>query len=272
MTREELIQNIKEKQSFLCVGLDPDVEKMPKHLLNSKDYIFEFNRQIIDATIDYAVAYKPNTAFYEALGTFGWESLEKTVEYLPKDVFKIADAKRADIGNTSSMYAKSFFDRMNFDAITVSPYMGQDSVEPFLKYEGKWTIVLGATSNKGSQDFQDLAIKNENEKLFEFVIRKTSQWGNPANMMFVVGATRPESLINIRTIIPEHFLLIPGVGAQGGDMMRVCQYGMNKECGILVNSARGIIYAGNDSDFAKKSREAARNIQEKMAEQLNLLL
>lgn len=265
MTRQQLYDKIKEKESFLCVGLDPDLTKMPKHILKMDDPIFEFNKQIIDATHEYAMAYKPNIAFYEAHGSKGWTSLEKTMEYMPKDVFRIADAKRADIGNTSSMYAKAFFEHMDFDAITVAPYMGQDSVEPFLQYDRKWVILLAATSNSGSFDFQELMVDNNSEKLYERIIRKSQRWGNPNNLMYVIGATRVETLINIRFIIPDHFLLIPGVGAQGGDMDQVCKYGMNKQCGLFVNSSRSIIYAGKGRDFAEKAKAEARKLQKQMA-------
>lgn len=271
MNREELFENIKKKESFLCVGLDPDLEKIPRHLLDSHDSLFEFNKQIIDATIDYAVAYKPNMAFYEAMGTFGWESLQKTMEYIPEDIFTIADAKRADIGNTSNMYAKAFFDRLNFDSITVSPYMGKDSIEPFLQHENKWTIILGATSNAGSIDFQDLLVDQSSEKLYERIIRKSSKWGTADNTMYVIGATRPETLITVRSLIPDHFLLIPGVGAQGGSLQQVCKFGMTKKCGLLINSSRGIIYAGDGKDFAKQSGNAAKEMQEEMARLLSSL-
>ncbi len=268
MTHAELFRNIIEKESFLCVGLDTDINLIPSHLKSAKDPVFEFNKQIIDATHKYAIAYKPNLAFYEAMGSKGWESLEKTVEYIPKDIFTIADAKRADIGNTSNMYAKAFFENLNFDSVTVNPYMGEDSVTPFLTHEGKWVILLAATSNKGSFDFQDLMTENHSEKLYERVIRKSSEWGNSENLMYVVGATRAESLVTVRMIVPEHFLLIPGVGAQGGSLEAVCKYGMNKRCGLIVNSSRGIIYAGNDEHFASSAAAAAQEIQEKMARQL----
>ncbi len=268
MTRQQLFDKIKEKESFLCVGLDPDLDKIPEHIRKMDDPIFEFNKRIIDATAPYAVAYKPNIAFYEVLGAEGWRSLERTMEYMPKDVFTIADAKRADIGNTSRMYAKAFFDNMDFDAVTVAPYMGQDSVTPFLEFDRKWVILLGATSNTGSFDFQELMVDNNSEKLYERIIRKSREWGNPNNLMYVVGATRAESLINVRFIIPDHFLLIPGVGAQGGDLAQVSRYGMNKQCGLFVNSSRGIIYAGSGEDFAEKAGEAAREMQQQMAKSL----
>lgn len=269
MTRQQLIDQIKGKESFLCVGLDSDIKKIPKHLLSTKDPLFEFNKQIIDATYKFAVAYKPNIAFYESLGSKGWESLEKTMEYMPRDVFSIADAKRGDIGNTSSMYARAFFENMNFDSITVAPYMGSDSVQPFLEFNNKWVILLAATSNPGALDFQQISIDSTNEKLFEKVIKKSSKWGNTDNLMYVVGATRPELLEDIRKIIPCHFLLIPGVGAQGGSLSEVCKYGMTKECGLLVNSSRGIIYADNSKDFANVAANEAQKIQIEMAEQLS---
>ncbi|MFY0599754.1 MAG: orotidine-5'-phosphate decarboxylase [Cyclobacteriaceae bacterium] len=268
MTRSELFNKIIEKESFLCVGLDTDINLIPSHLKSSDDPIFEFNKQIIDATYKYAVAYKPNLAFYESLGSKGWDSLEKTIEYIPDDVFTIADAKRGDIGNTSNLYARAFFEQLSFDSVTVNPYMGEDSVTPFLKHEGKWVVLLAATSNGGSFDFQDLMIESHSEKLFERVLRKSSEWGTPQNMMYVVGATRAETLVTVRMIVPDHFLLIPGVGAQGGSLESVCRYGMNKQCGLLVNSSRGIIYAGNGTDFAAKAGEAAKDLQEKMSGKL----
>ncbi|WP_258103727.1 orotidine-5'-phosphate decarboxylase [Marinoscillum sp. MHG1-6] len=268
MTRQELFKNIVAKESFLCVGLDTDISRIPAHLLNEDDPIFEFNKQIIDATYQSTIAYKPNLAFYEALGPKGWESLAKTVEYIPKDIFTIADAKRADIGNTSSMYAKAFFEEFSFDSVTVNPYMGEDSVTPFLQYDGKWVILLAATSNHGSFDFQDLMIENHGEKLYERVIRKSIEWGDADNLMYVVGATRPESLVSVRTIVPDSFLLIPGVGAQGGSLESVCKYGMNKQCGLIVNSSRGIIYAGNDKNFAQDAGKAAKELQQNMSQQL----
>jgi orotidine-5'-phosphate decarboxylase len=264
MTRLQLFDKIKEKSSFLCVGLDPDLSKMPPHLLKTEDPIFEFNKAIIDATLPYAVAYKPNIAFYEVHGAKGWESLRKTAEYLPNDVFKIADAKRGDIGNTSKMYAEAFFNQMNFDAITVSPYMGEDSVKPFLEYGRKWAIILAATSNTGWFDFQDLILENTGEKLFERVITKSAAWGNKQNTMYVVGATRTETLINIRRLIPEHFLLIPGIGAQGGNLEQVIKYGANKQGGLLINSARGIIYASQGLDFAEKAELESKKLQQQM--------
>jgi len=269
MTRKQLFENICKKKSFLCVGLDPDLEKIPKHLLQKEDPIFEFNKAIIEATHHVAVAYKPNTAFYEAYGTKGWTSLEKTIDYIHlayKDIFTIADAKRGDIGNTSGMYAKSFFSQLDFDAITVAPYMGSDSVTPFLEYPNKWTIVLALTSNKGAEDFQlneNLKTNNGNY-FFEEVLKTSMKWGTAENMMYVVGATKAEMLSQIRKIIPEHFLLIPGVGAQGGSLEEVAKYGMNKQCGLLVNSSRGIIYAANDETFAEKAKLGAEKIQQQM--------
>lgn len=266
MTKVELYENIKKKKSFLCIGLDTDLKKIPRHLHKSSDPIFEFNRQIIDATHDLCVAYKPNIAFYESLGSAGWEALEKTADYLKKfkDIFTIADAKRGDIGNTSSMYAQAFFGSMDFDSITVAPYMGEDSVTPFLQYEGKWVILLALTSNKGAGDFQ-----TENE-LYKSVLKKSQQWGNVDNMMYVVGATRAEMLADVRKIVPDHFLLVPGVGAQGGSLQEVAKYGMNKECGLLVNSSRNIIYASDKEDFSAKAREEAMKIQHEMEKLLDV--
>jgi len=263
MNKKQLIDQIKQKQSFLCVGLDADITKIPKHLLKEEDPIFEFNKQIIDATKDICVAYKPNTAFYESLGAKGWESLQKTIDYIPKDIFTIADAKRGDIGNTSKMYAKAFLETLNFDSVTVAPYMGSDSVEPFLEIENKWVILLALTSNKGADDFQ--FFDNGGEKLFEKVLKQSKKWGNSENLMYVVGATRPEMFKEIRSIVPNSFLLVPGVGAQGGSLAEVWKYGMNKDCGLLVNSSRGIIYAGNDDNFAEAARNSALQIQKEMA-------
>lgn len=270
MTRAALIEQIRKKQSYLCVGLDPDLSRLPQHLLSLDDPIFEFNKQIIDATQDLCVAYKPNIAFYEALGVQGWRSLERTLDYIPETHFTIADAKRGDIGNTSKRYATAFFEQMEFDSITVAPYMGVDSVSPFLEFEGKWVILLALTSNKGSQDFQFLA--SDGQKLYEQVLRKASEWGNPENLMFVVGATHPEQFQHIRQIVPDSFLLVPGIGAQGGDLAAVSRYGMNSDCGLLVNSSRGIIYAGTDKDFAEKSRAAALKIQQQMTKLLDELI
>ncbi len=272
MTRAELIQQIKQKKSFLCVGLDTDLKKIPPHLLKTSDPVFEFNKQIIDATIDHCVAYKPNLAFYEALGAKGLESLEKTMEYLPKDVFTIADAKRGDIGNTSSLYARAFFENMHFDSITVAPYMGEDSVKPFMDYEGKWVILLALTSNMGSKDFQNLRIKDTDTQLFEEVLKTSKEWGDDHNMMYVVGATKAEKLMEIRSIIPDHFLLVPGVGAQGGSLAEVAEYGMNADCGLLVNSSRGIIYASQNHDFASQAKIEAAKLQQEMEKYLQQYL
>ena len=269
MNREQLIAQIKKKQSFLCVGLDTDINKIPKHLLELEDPIFEFNKQIIDATKEFCVAYKPNIAFYECMGVSGWESLQKTLDYIPENIFTIADAKRGDIGNTSSMYARAFFENMNFDSVTVAPYMGSDSVTPFLEFEDKWAIVLALTSNKGGLYFQKIEDKN-GKQLFEQVLESSKNWGTDANMMYVVGATRSEQLSKIRQIIPNHFLLVPGVGAQGGNLQDVAKYGMNADCGLLVNSSRGIIYAGNNLDFAEKSRIEAEKLHQEMASLLSL--
>lgn len=263
MNRKELFGHIQEKKSFLCVGLDTDPNKIPSHLLKEKDPIFEFNRQIIDATAALTVAYKPNIAFYEALGPKGWESLQKTLDYIPKDIFTIADAKRGDIGNTSSLYAKAFFETMDFDSITVAPYMGIDSVKPFLEFEGKWVILLALTSNEGSMDFQ-LTISKEGKPLFQEVLEKSSQWGTPENLMYVVGATRGEKIAEVRKIVPGNFFLVPGVGAQGGSLEEVAKYGMNANCGLLVNSSRGIIYAANGTDFAQCAKKEASKLQEEM--------
>ncbi|MDX1445942.1 orotidine-5'-phosphate decarboxylase [Lishizhenia sp.] len=263
MKKEELVAEIKRKQSFLCVGLDTDLNKIPKHLLDTEDPIFEFNKQIIDATKDYCVAYKPNIAFYECLGKKGWEALEKTMDYIPDNIFTIADAKRGDIGNTSSYYAKTFFEYLNFDSVTVAPYMGEDSVTPFLQFEDKWVIVLALTSNAGALDFQ--FVKDaQGEELYKKVLRKTSEWGTPENLMYVVGATRAEGIGEVRKTVPNNFFLVPGVGAQGGSLEDVAQYGFNDDCGLLVNSSRGIIYAGQGEDFAQKSAEAAHAIQQDM--------
>ncbi len=264
MNRAEIIAQIKGKESFLCVGLDSDLTRIPKHLHKEPDPVFEFNRQIIDATHKFAVAYKPNIAFYEAQGSKGWESLQKTVEYIPKDIFTIADAKRGDIGNTSKMYGKAFFDRLRFDSVTVAPYMGSDSVLPFLEFENKWVILLAATSNPGGMDFQHEEI--DGEKLYQKVIRTSLDWGTEENMMYVVGATRPEALGEIRKTLPHHFLLIPGVGAQGGDLRTVCKFGFTEDCGLLVNSSRGIIYADSTDNFAKEASRQAEKLQVAMAE------
>ncbi|MCL4154795.1 UNVERIFIED_CONTAM: hypothetical protein GTU68_040507 [Idotea baltica] len=272
MTRAELIQQIKQKNSFLCVGLDTDLKKIPPHLLKTSDPVFEFNKQIIDATIDHCVAYKPPTAFLRSVWSQGFESLQKTMEYLPKDVFTIADAKRGDIGNTSSLYARAFFENMHFDSITVAPYMGEDSVKPFLDYDGKWVILLALTSNMGSKDFQNLTIKETNTQLFEEVLKTSSAWGDDHNMMYVVGATKAEKLMEIRGIVPDHFLLVPGVGAQGGSLEEVAKYGMNADCGLLVNSSRGIIYASQNHDFADKAKAEALKLRQEMAKYLQMYL
>ncbi|MBC8172530.1 MAG: orotidine-5'-phosphate decarboxylase [Chitinophagales bacterium] len=262
MTRKELIQQIKNKRSYLCVGLDTDPEKIPVHLKKYDDPVFEFNKQIIDATKDFCIAYKPNIAFYEAHGSAGWKSLEKTVAYIGNDHFKIADAKRGDIGNTSERYAEAFFKHMHFDAITVAPYMGEDSVKPFLQFENKWVILLALTSNAGSKDFQ--LMEENSEHLYERVIRKANNWGNADNMMFVIGATHPEYFYDIRELAPDNFFLVPGVGAQGGDLRAVSTNGFNKDCGMIVNSARDIIYAGSGEDFAEKAAERSKTIHLEM--------
>lgn len=271
MNGQQLFENIKAKGSFLCVGLDTDLQKIPSFLLDSSDPMFEFNKAIIDTTAKYSVAYKPNLAFYEAAGLKGWESLDRTVRYIRRnfpDIFIIADAKRGDIGNTSSMYAKAFFDQMDFDAVTVAPYMGEDSVKPFLAYEGKWIILLALTSNKGAFDFQFIKSVEEDKRLFEIVLHKSKGWGNEQNMMYVVGATKAEELASIRKIIPNHFLLVPGVGAQGGSLQEVADFGMNKNCGLLVNSSRAIIYASNGTNFAQKAGEMALETRNEMADLL----
>ena len=274
MTRQELVKQIFQKKSFLCVGLDVDLKKVPQHLLKEEDPIFAFNKQIIDATAPYCVAYKPNLAFYEAYGVKGLMSFEKTVKYLQENYpeqFIIADAKRGDIGNTSKMYARTFFEEYKVDALTVAPYMGEDSVVPFLEgYDNAWVILLALTSNKGSFDFQQDADAN-GERLFEKVIRKSQQWGTTENMMYVVGATRGEMFKDIRKVAPGHFLLVPGVGAQGGSLQDVCNYGMIKDCGLLVNSSRGIIFADNTENFAKVAGEKAKELQEQMAVELEKL-
>ena len=265
MTREEIFSAIRDKGSYLCTGLDTDLRRIPRHLLKEKDPVFAFNKAIIDATIDYSVAYKPNLAFYEVLGGRGWESLQKTIEYIPDGIFTIADAKRGDIGNTSGLYARAFFQELHVDALTVAPYMGKDSVFPFLDYEGKWVILLALTSNEGSSDFQDLEIKETGSpKLFEKVIEKGSLWGSPDQIMFVVGATKAEMFSLIRQKIPDHFLLVPGVGAQGGSLEEVSKNGMNENCGLLVNSSRGIIYASSGKDFAHAARQAAQKVAGEM--------
>lgn len=270
MNRQELINQIKTKRSFLCVGLDTDMKKMPEHLLKEEDPIFAFNKAIIDSTSDYCVAYKPNLAFYEAFGVKGLISFEKTIKYLKENYphhFIVADAKRGDIGNTSAMYARTFFEEYDVDSITVAPYMGEDSVTPFLGYDGKWVILLALTSNKGSHDFQ-LTTDAQGERLFEKVLKTSLRWGNEQNMMYVVGATQGKMFEDIRKIVPSHFLLVPGVGAQGGSLEEVCKYGMNSDCGLLVNSSRGIIYASQQEDFAEKAAEKAKDLQQQMEKEL----
>lgn len=268
MTKQELVENIRRKQSFLCVGLDTDLKKIPQHLLDEEDPIFAFNKAIIDATAPYCVAYKPNLAFYECFGLKGWMAFEKTIDYIKRnypDQFIIADAKRGDIGNTSAMYARCFFEETGVDSLTVAPYMGEDSVTPFLQYEGKWVILLALTSNKGSHDFQLTEAKEDGERLFEKVLRVSQQWASDEQMMYVVGATQGRLFEDIRKIAPNHFLLVPGVGAQGGSLEEVCKYGMTKDCGLLVNSSRGIIYADTTERFAEVAGEKARELQQQMA-------
>lgn len=269
MTRAELFENIKRKQSFLCVGLDTDVTKIPEHLFDeSDDAIFAFNKAIIDATADLCVAYKPNLAFYESIGLEGWEILERTVEYIRTnypDQFIIADAKRGDIGNTSAMYARAFFGNMDFDSVTVAPYMGEDSVKPFLTYENKWVTLLALTSNKGAFDFQLMRDAESGERLFEKVLRTSQTWGNADNMMYVVGATKASMLSDVRAIVPDHFLLVPGIGAQGGSLQEVCEHGLNDHCGLLVNSSRAIIYADSTPAYAEAARQEAQRVQQEMA-------
>jgi orotidine-5'-phosphate decarboxylase len=271
MTTQQLHEQILQKKSFLCVGLDPDLSKIPPHLLETEDPIFEFNKAIIDATHDLTVGYKPNTAFFEAYGIKGWLSLQKTINYINDnhpDIFTIADAKRGDIGNTSSMYAKAFFEDLNFDSVTVAPYMGKDSVEPFLAFENKHTIMLALTSNEGAFDFQTLTINGK--ELYKQVLETSKTWKNSENLMYVVGATKAEYFTEIRKIVPDSFLLVPGIGAQGGSLSEVCKYGMNDKVGLLVNSARAIIYASKGTDFAEKAREEALSVQQEMEEILSL--
>ncbi len=270
MNKQQLIDNIRAKHSFLCVGLDTDLKKIPQHLLSEEDPIFAFNKAIIDATAPYCVAYKPNLAFYECFGLKGWQAFEKTVRYIKENYpeqFIIADAKRGDIGNTSAMYARSFFEEMNIDSLTVAPYMGEDSVTPFLQYEGKWVILLALTSNKGSHDFQ-LSEDKDGERLFEKVLRRSQDWADDQKMMYVVGATQGRLFEDIRKIVPNHFLLVPGVGAQGGSLEEVCKYGMTSECGLLVNSSRGIIYADSTEKFAEAAGQKAKELQQQMQKQL----
>ncbi|MCO6173847.1 orotidine-5'-phosphate decarboxylase [Flavobacterium sp. NRK F10] len=265
MTTRQLIEQIRSKKTFLCVGLDVDLNKIPSHLLNTEDPIFEFNKAIIDATHDLCVSYKPNTAFYEAYGIKGWQSLQKTIDYINEkypEIFTIADAKRGDIGNTSTMYAKAFFEDLQFDSVTVAPYMGKDSVEPFLAFENKHTILLALTSNEGAFDFQTL--ETNHKELYKQVLETSKSWKNSQNLMYVVGATKAEYFAEIRKIIPDSFLLVPGVGAQGGNLQDVCQYGMNDTIGLLINSSRGIIYASNGNNFAEKAREEALKLQQQM--------
>lgn len=272
MNSAEIFDQIKKKRSYLCVGLDTDPDKIPEHLRHTKDPVFEFNKQIIDATQRYCVAYKPNIAFYEAQGPRGWESLQKTLEYIPSDIFTIADAKRGDIGNTSALYARTFFEYLNFDSITVAPYMGEDSIRPFLDHAGKWVIVLAHTSNPGSQDFQMIESKISGKKLYEEVMTRTMQWATPDQLMFVVGATQGERIRPIRQLAPDHFFLVPGIGAQGGDLEAVSRHGMNKQCGLLVNSARAIIYASGNKDFSVKAGKEASKVQEEMDQYLGRYL
>ena len=270
MNRQQLINEIFTKKTFLCVGLDTDINKIPAHLKNEDDPIFAFNKAIIDATAPYCVAYKPNLAFYECYGLKGMLAFEKTIQYIKENHpnhFIIADAKRGDIGNTSKMYAQTFFEEYNLDSVTVAPYMGEDSVKPVLEYDGKWVILLALTSNKGSHDFQ-LTEDKQGERLFEKVLKKSQEWGTTENLMYVVGATQGKMFEDIRRMAPEHFLLVPGVGAQGGSLQEVCKYGMTKDCGLLVNSSRGIIYASADTDFAEVAAVKAKELQEEMAVEL----
>lgn len=273
MNRQQLINEIFSKKTFLCVGLDTDINKIPEHLKKEEDPIFAFNKAIIDATAPYCVAYKPNLAFYECYGLKGMVAFEKTIKYLKENHpnhFIIADAKRGDIGNTSKMYAQPFFEEYNLDSVTVAPYMGEDSVKPFLEYDGKWVILLALTSNKGSHDFQ-LTEDQQGERLFEKVLKKSQEWGTTENLMYVVGATQGKMFEDIRRIAPNHFLLVPGVGAQGGSLQEVCKYGMTKDCGLLVNSSRGIIYAGKDKDFAEIAAQKAKELQQEMAIELEAI-
>ncbi len=272
MNRAALIEQIQQKKSYLCVGLDTDISKIPAHLQDQPKAVVQFNKAIIDATKDYCVSYKINTAFYEAMGAKGWEAMEETVDYIPATHFKIADAKRGDIGNTSSQYAKAFFETIPFDAITVAPYMGEDSVRPFLEYDNKWTIVLGLTSNKGAADFEMLKIRNglddqlRSDYLYERVLEKIAGWGSTDNLMFVVGATQATEFINIRSIIPDHFLLVPGVGFQGGSLQEISEHAMNKDCGLLVNASRAIIYAGSGENFSAEAKAIAAQYQAEMTQ------
>ncbi len=278
MTRQQLVEQIFKKRSYLCVGLDTDITKIPKHLLSEPDPIFTFNKAIIDATNDLCVAYKINTAFYEALGVKGWEAMEKTIRYIGNDHFKIADAKRGDIGNTSDQYAKAFFEILPFDSITVAPYMGKDSVQPFLRFYGKWAIVLGLTSNKGAEDFEMKKMAPEDTRygildlLYEKVLKTVSTWGTPENLMFVVGATQPDEFIHIRKLTPDHFYLVPGVGAQGGSLKEISEKAMIKDCGILVNASRAIIYASEKENFAEEARAIAHQYQFEMKDYLKAII
>ena len=265
MTRQFLVDQIRLKKSFLCIGLDTDIRKIPPHLLDFEDPVYEFNKEIIEATQDLCVAYKPNTAFYEMRGIAGWKSLSDTIAYIPNDILVIADAKRADIGNTSDCYAKAIFEELDADAITLHPYMGADSITPFLAYPGKWAIVLALTSNKGSDDFQQLSVQDTGEYFFERVLQTAKRWAGPDQMMFVVGATHPEAFKKVRDIVPDHFLLVPGVGAQGGTVEEVARYGMNKDIGLLINASRSIIYASSGEDFADAAREEAIKLRDQMA-------
>lgn len=267
MNKKELVQRIRGKKSFLCIGLDTDITKLPAHFRNVEDPVFEFNKAIIEATSEFCVAYKPNIAFYESMGPAGWESLRKTLECIPDDVFTIADAKRGDIGNTSSMYARTFFEQYNFDAVTVAPYMGTDSVIPFLEYKNKWVILLALTSNTGALDFQMEQV-SESERLFEKVLKVSKQWGTTDNMMYVVGATRDILFTDVRRVVPDHFLLVPGIGSQGGNLAEVCRNGMNDECGLLVNASRSILYASSGTDFAAAAAAEAGKIQLEMEQLL----
>lgn len=267
MNKSELVEQIKKKRSFLCVGLDTDLNRIPKHLQKEKDPTFAFNKAIIDATADYCVAYKPNLAFYEAMGPAGLESLQKTMEYIPEEFFTIADAKRGDIGNTAASYAQTFFKTYHFDSVTVSPYMGRDSVNSFLSYKGKWAIILALTSNESATDLQNLKLDN-GRYFYEELLYQSREWGSAEDIMYVVGATKTEAMLKIRKIIPEHFLLVPGVGAQGGSLKNVAHYGMNDDVGLLVNSSRGIIYASSENDFAEAAGEIAKQMQQEMAELL----
>ncbi len=268
MDKAQLFKAITEKKSFLCIGLDTDIKRIPSHLLSEEDPIFAFNKEIIDATSDLCVAYKPNTAFYESMGAKGWESLQKTLEYIPKEIFTIADAKRGDIGNTSTLYARAFFEEMKFDAVTVAPYMGSDSVKPFLGYDDKWVILLALTSNQGNIDFQLLETKSGN-RVFEEVLLKSKEWADTNTLMYVVGATNAAYIVRIRQLVPEHFLLVPGVGAQGGDLKAISKEGMNDQCGLLVNASRSIIYASKEKDFAERARDEAAKIQGEMSQLLD---